>query len=198
LLLSATPVAADGVAGDFDFYVLSLSWSPTYCAGNDPDPRQCNVPRLGFTVHGLWPQYERGYPEYCPSSMPRWLADETVDMIRDVMPSAGFARYQWRKHGMCSGLDEHGYFSLLVEAADSIAIPVTLADGDVSLSPQAIENAFATANPGLSQNGMSVQCKGGLFEEVRICLTRDLAFRNCPEVDDDTCRARLIELPPVR
>lgn len=198
LLLGAAPAAADDRAGDFDFYVLSLSWSPTYCAGDDPDPRQCNLADLGFTVHGLWPQYESSYPEFCPSSMPRWLSDETVAMIRPYMPSAGFARYQWRKHGMCSGLDEHDYFSLLVEAADSITIPASLARGDVRLSPKAVEDAFIAANPGMRSTGMSVQCSRGWLDEVRICLTKDLAFRDCPEVDADTCRARSIELPAAR
>lgn len=196
-MFATAPALADGRAGDFDFYVLSLSWMPTYCAGDDPDPRQCDLPGRGFTVHGLWPQYESGYPEFCPSSEPRWLADETVAMIRHVMPSASLARYQWRKHGMCSGLDEHDYFSLLVEAAESIAIPASLEDGDLTLSPRAIENAFVAANPGLSQNGMSVQCRSRTFTEIRICLTKDLDFRDCPEVDEDTCRAGSVSVPAV-
>jgi ribonuclease T2 len=193
-LLAIAPAYAEGEAGDFDFYVLSLSWLPTWCAtADDQDPSQCRVAERGFSVHGLWPQYERGYPEFCPSSKPRWLADETVAMIRHVMPSASLARYQWRKHGMCSGLDEADYFTLLVRAAEGISIPDTLT-GQM-LSPARIEAAFAAANPGLSADGMSVQCRGGRLTEVRICLTKDLAFRACDEVDADACSAGSIELP---
>jgi len=196
-LLAIAPALADGRAGDFDFYILSLSWLPTYCADDDdPDPSQCRVADRGFSVHGLWPQYERGYPEFCPSSQARWLADETVAMIRHVMPSAGLARYQWRKHGMCSGLDEADYFALLVAAAESVAIPGALTGGQ-RLFPDKIEAAFVGANPGLSSDGMSVQCRGGRFTEIRICMTKDLAFRACDEVDADTCRAGPIEIPPV-
>jgi ribonuclease T2 len=194
-VLATASAFAKGRAGDFDFYILSLSWLPTYCTDDDdPDPAQCRVADRGFSVHGLWPQYERGYPEFCPSSMPRWLAGETVAMIRHVMPSAGHARYQWRKHGMCSGLDEFEYFSLLVAAAEGVSIPDTLSDGQ-RLAPDAIEAAFADANPGLSPAGISVQCRGGRFTEIRICLTKDLAFRACDEVDADTCRAGSIEIP---
>jgi ribonuclease T2 len=195
LVLATAPARAEDRAGEFDFYILTLSWLPTYCAtADDPDASQCRLADRGFSVHGLWPQYERGYPEFCPSSKPRWLADETVAMIRHVMPSAGLARYQWRKHGTCSGLDEADYFALLVDAAESIAIPADLSGGQ-QFGPAEIEAAFAAANPGLARNGMSVQCRNGRFTEIRICLTKDLAFRACDEVDADTCRARSIEVP---
>jgi ribonuclease T2 len=194
---ATAPVLAEGQAGDFDFYVLSLSWLPTYCAGDYPDERQCDRPGVGFAVHGLWPQYEDGHPEYCPSSMPRWLADETVRMIRPVIPSASFARYQWGKHGMCTGLDEYDYFSLLIDAADTITLPESLDNGGLRLSPRDIESEFVDANPGLGNAGISVQCYDGSLTEVRICLTTDLAFRECAAIDADTCRRRSISIPAV-
>src|ERR1700712_5920775 len=57
--------------GEFDFYVLSLSWSPSFCEaaserGNSGRSQaQCGGRPFSFVVHGLWPQYERGFPEYC-------------------------------------------------------------------------------------------------------------------------------------
>jgi ribonuclease T2 len=196
LSMLAAPAHGEGRAGDFDFYILSLSWLPGYCSTNpDPDERQCAHEAQGFVVHGLWPQYESGYPEFCPSSMPRWLSEETVALIRNYMPSAGAARYQWQKHGMCSGLDEVDYFSLLVDAADRIAIPDEIAAGGIDLPPRAIEAAFADVNPGITAGGMSVQCRDGAFTEIRICMTKDLAFRDCPEVNADTCRASEISIP---
>ena len=57
--------------GDFDFYVLSLSWSPSFCEaarerGNTGRSQQvqCGGRPFSFVVHGLWPQYERGFPDY--------------------------------------------------------------------------------------------------------------------------------------
>lgn len=60
LLASAGLARADGErAGDFDYYVLSLSWSPTWCAleGDERGSPQCDADRdLGWVLHGLWPQ----------------------------------------------------------------------------------------------------------------------------------------------
>src|SRR5580692_9741169 len=57
--------AEAGTPGEFDYYLLSLSWSPAFCLSS-PGAAECNGPRrFGFIVHGLWPQYERGWPQNC-------------------------------------------------------------------------------------------------------------------------------------
>jgi ribonuclease T2 len=33
---------------------------------------------------------------------------------------------------------------------------------------------------------------------VRICLTRDLKFQECPEIDRRACRRDKVVMPPVR
>src|SRR5690606_41548 len=112
LLLAAAPTRAD----NFDFYVLSLSWSPTWCASNDRDgsTSQCHGRRpYGFIVHGLWPQNERGWPEYCPSREPERVPQALAETMRDIIPSAGLAGHEWRKHGSCSGLSQRSYFQTL-------------------------------------------------------------------------------------
>ena len=70
-LLAMVARRLGGGDGDFDFYVLALSWSPSYCAieGDGADPAQCaNGRPYAFVVHGLWPQYEKGYPRDCETS----------------------------------------------------------------------------------------------------------------------------------
>jgi ribonuclease T2 len=198
---AASPARADGKAGDFDFYVLALTWTPTYCATADnPDPAQCKGSPHGFLVHGFWPEYVTGYPDYCPSSLSRGLRQSTLDKIATVMPSAGLARYEWRKHGMCSGLSEGDYFGLLKQAADKIVIPPVFrqSGGRQTLAPAAIESAFVSANPGLARDGMAVACSGRQLTEVRICMTKDLEFTRCLEVDDGGCRSSSISVPPAR
>jgi ribonuclease T2 len=191
--------AAGDKAGDFDFYILSLSWSPSYCAQEgDPDEAQCALPGRGFVVHGLWPQYEAGYPQYCETGQSDWVDRDTIRAISDIMPGGGgFVGYQWRKHGMCSGLGEEDYFALMRRAHEKVAVPddfLRPAD-ERRLSPATIEAAFADANPGLTAEGMSVQCRGGAFTEIRICLTKGLEFRRCDEVDADSCRSRSVAVP---
>ena len=201
LIAAAAPASASDRAGDFDFYVLSLSWSPAYCQNADrPDPSQCDVPPKGFVVHGLWPQYESGYPEYCDSSMPRRLQRSTLSEIAPIMPSVGLAQYQWEKHGLCSGLRPERYFALMQAAVAKVVIPPQLVapEADIALTPLALEGAFAAANPGLQTRGMAVSCTRDGQVEVRICLGRDLSFRRCAEVDRDACRRSTVLLPASR
>ena len=123
VLAATVPAGAGGIAGVFDFYVLALSWSPAYCAGDDdPDPAQCGVAR-GFVVHGLWPQYEHGWPDYCPSDRPRDLDPSTLAAATDIFPSQSLADYEWRRHGMCSGLAAEAYFALTRAAAERLVVP---------------------------------------------------------------------------
>jgi ribonuclease T2 len=199
LVLAALPTGAlaDGTPGDFDFYVLSLSWSPSYCESADrPDPEQCATGDKGFVVHGLWPQYERGYPDYCADT-PR-LPPSIVSSIADLMPR-GLAEYQWRKHGVCAGIRPERYFELVRRAYGRIDIPDVYEplEVDSRTSPQAIEQAFLAANPGMSERGIAVTCSRSGAVEVRICMTQRLDFRRCLEVDADACRARTITLPSM-
>lgn len=204
LLAALAPAKAQqyGEPGQFDFYVLALSWSPSYCdsQGNRADPSQCRAQKpLRFIVHGLWPQYDRGFPSDCAYNAPR-VSDQTIREMRDVMPSRGLVIHQWRKHGTCSGLSADQYFALTRKAFEKIRIPsqFTQASRWQSVSPPEVENAFRTANPGLQGDMIAVTCDRRNLREVRICLTKDLEFRACPQVDRQACRNNRIALPPVR
>jgi ribonuclease T2 len=196
-------------AGDFDLYILALTWSPGFCAsgGEDRAGDQCaRGSGRGFVVHGLWPQYERGYPAYC-GPQGRSPQRRDLDAVAGVMPSAGLARYQWRKHGSCSGLAPSGYFEAVGVAFAKVQIPTDYQGKGLErpTEPLMVERAFALANPGLRPDMIAVGCGRSdngstVLREVRICLTRDLRnFRPCPdEVERGTCRARSIMVPEVR
>ena len=181
-----------GTPGEFDFYVLALSWSPAYCdeAGRERRSAQCEPGRrLGFTVHGLWPQYERGFPSRCGAE--RGLPRAVLDRNGDLYPDDGLARHEWRTHGTCSGLPPAAYFDAVRRARDKVAIPDPLVgmERGGETTPANLERAFAAVNPGLRPDMMSVTCGRGALREVRICLDRDLrGFRSCPEVDRASCR----------
>ena len=201
-LLAGAPVRAE-TAGDFDFYVLSLSWSPSFCESREGSREnlQCGSARpFAFIVHGLWPQYERGYPEFCSTREPREVPRREIDRVLDIMPSRSLVRHEWEKHGTCSGLRQRSYFNLTRQARERIKIPseFTRLDDYKVTSPRAVEAAFIAANPGLRPDGIAVTCGDRRLDEVRICLTRDLAFRSCREVDRNACRAAEVVMPPVR
>ncbi|MGP1356827.1 ribonuclease T2 family protein [Roseicyclus sp.] len=175
--------AQGGEAGAFDYYVLALSWTPTWCAleGDDRDSPQCDAGQsFGFTLHGLWPQYEEGWPAWCPTSERAPSRRETGAMA-DIMGSSGLAWHQWRKHGVCSGLSSEDYFALSRLAYERIARPDLLRrlDREVRLPARVIEEAFLEANPDLAADMLTVTCREGRVQEVRICLTRALEPRDC-------------------
>jgi len=199
----STPGAGPVAAGtDFDFYVLSLSWSPSYCEaeGEDANRQQCASGRpYAFVVHGLWPQYETGYPESCPTDDPS-VADTTLRGLYDLMPSAGLIRHQWKKHGSCTGLSKEAYFAVLRAARGAVDVPAGYRrlDDYRTVDPDAVERDFLAANAGLPADGIAVTCDRRYLREVRICMTKDLAFRPCPEVDRRACELDRAVMPPVR
>lgn len=186
----------------FDFYVLSLSWSPSYCEaeGAAANGQQCASGRpYAFVVHGLWPQDERGYPQDCRTDEPD-VAPERLSALYDIMPSAGLIRHEWRKHGTCSGLEQDSYFRVLRMAREKVAVPDEFRRLDAyrTLSPQDVEKAFLVSNPGLSGGAVAVTCDRRYLREVRICMSRDLHFRDCPQVDRRDCKLPKVVMPPVR
>lgn len=194
--------ASADTPGDFDFYVLSLSWSPTYCEDRGRSDRiQCGGPRpFAFVVHGLWPQYERGSPSDCDVGPRSGLPRRLVDSMLDVMPSPSLVRHEWRTHGSCSGLEPADYFDLTRQARQAVRIPdpfVNLSDYK-TVSPRSVEAAFIAANPGLKADGIAISCDSRRLKEVRICMTKDLQFRSCAEVDRKACRNNNLVMPPVR
>ncbi len=190
------------VPGDFDYYVLALSWSPSYCEAEatTADRLQCGGGRpYHFVVHGLWPQYHRGWPEFCRSGQLA-VPEQTVRNMLDIMPSPDLVRHQWQKHGTCSGLSAESYFALVRRARERIAIPPAFQsiDRHVMVAPQDVENAFRTANPGLPADAIAVTCDHRRLREVRICLDRTLRYAACPAVDSRACRLDRAVMPPVR
>lgn len=180
----AAPARAEGErAGDFDYYVLSLSWSPGWCAtsGAGRDALQCD-PRQDahFVLHGLWPQYERGWPSYCRTAE-RDPSRAHSAAMQDIMGSDGAAWYQWKKHGRCAGLPAARYYATARAAYDSILIPPVFQtlNRDLRLPASVVEDAFLEANPGLTRDMITITCDQGRIQEARICLTPDLVPRRC-------------------
>jgi ribonuclease T2 len=197
----AAPAQSPGRPGEFDHYVLALSWSPTYCltdGARRDDQRQCAAQRPhAFVLHGLWPQYERGWPEFCLGERPPRVPDGTISRMLDVMPSPGLVIHQWRKHGACSGLVAQAYFDVARRAFERVVVPerYRTATGLGRVDVDEVERDFVAANPGLTREMMAVTCRAGMLEEVRICLSRTLTPRRCPAIDQRGCRARSVTVP---
>jgi len=196
--------AARGAPGRFDFYVLSLSWSPSFCAGAAErhagrPAGECGARPYAFVVHGLWPQYEKGFPQYCRIPAPR-VDHRLVASMLDLMPAPHLIFNEWDKHGTCSGLSPRAYFETVRKARAAVTIPSQYREltQPLNVTPDAVTEAFVKANPGLTRNGIAVECSRKRLSEVRLCLSKQLQFRDCPDVARRGCRSDQLVMPPVR
>lgn len=189
-------------AGEFSYYLLSLSWSPTFCARSSASA-ECRGPKAyGFVVHGLWPQRERGRLEFCGAHdrVPARVAQGVLDL----MPARKLVFHEWKAHGSCSGLQPEAYFDLLRRAAQRVAIPRSFANARhaQSTSPLRVVGDFMRANPALPAQGLFAVCSRGpdaQLTEVRVCMDRGLAPRACSaSALAGRCRAPLIRVPAAR
>lgn len=201
-LLSITyALAGSNRVSGFDYYVLALSWSPSWCAleGDKRNAAQCNTRHdFGFTLHGLWPQRDKGWPSFCQTVEQPPTRQMTTAMA-DIMGSPGLAWHQWDKHGRCSGLSAAGYFSASRLAYESVKRPDILRKllKPLRFPAPVVEEAFLKANKNLRSDMISVTCKRDHFQEVRICLGKDLQPRKCGADVVRDCQRRVI-FPPVR
>ncbi|DBB05290.1 hypothetical protein WJX82_006426 [Trebouxia sp. C0006] len=108
-----------------EFFYLVQQWGPTFCKHDRQTCRQAPV-SSHFTLHGLWPNYDKGH---CPGKKGAWpqncddsstdlppecdcpfdasiLSDLSSDMLEN-WPSYGqtntdFWKHEWDKHGSCA------------------------------------------------------------------------------------------------
>lgn len=205
LMTACLPVsaAADrGTPGVFDYYVVSLSWSPNWCEieGDARNSPQCDRGTgHGWILHGLWPQYHRGYPSFCQTAERPPSRSMTRDMS-DIMGTSGLAWHQWRKHGSCTGLSARAYYALSRDAYRRITRPEVFRklDRDVALPASVVEEAFLKANPTFESDGVTVTCRDGHIQEVRICMSKTLDPVPCGQDVVRDCRMKNALFTPLR
>ena len=189
------------VAGRFDYYLMSLSWSPSFCETHPNETSQCNHQGYGFVLHGLWPQNRNGsWPQHCRSDGAPDAA--TIEHTLPFMPSRHLIEHEWETHGACTGLDPHGYFELADRAFASVKVPAELAapQRPPALSAKEVVRDFVQANPGMGEDMISVSCHDGFeLTEVRVCLDKDsLAPQACGGRMRNTCRMGTLKIPASR
>lgn len=174
IVISAPAVLADA----FDYYTLAISLTPAYCDQNPKwrDSLQCRD-RLPFTVHGLWPERVQGRsPADCAGSRLLLSAAEEKNM-RGIMPDAGLRQHEWKKHGVCSGLEPGAYFGMISREFMQLKWPPVLqpAGRDTVLERAVVLREFRRLNPAFPERGVVLRCEGRdrppLLSEIRVCLS---------------------------
>jgi ribonuclease T2 len=190
--------------GEFDYYVLVLSWMPSYCQreGRSRKDGQCSAPQpRSFSLHGLWPQYEKGWPEDCPIGRRPFVPSKVIEEMRDIMPSKSLIIHEYRTHGTCSGLGPAQYFGVARELYERVSVPARFLAPDAKrlLSPEEIESEFLGANPWLAPEMIAIACRADSLLDIRVCFGRDFFPRACGVNEDEKrlCPAGKIAVPPA-
>lgn len=174
----ALPSQAGNAA--FDYYLIALSWSPSWCESHPDDREQCGRRGFGFILHGLWPQYENGgSPRECGSD--RGPDQATIERTLAFMPNRDLIEHEWLAHGTCSGLDARRYFDLADRAYATVRIPEAMAAGSrpAAMTADDVRRLFLRADARLREDMLVVTCSGTRLSEVRICVGADLEPRSC-------------------
>ncbi|GAC1336881.1 MAG: hypothetical protein NVSMB18_00840 [Acetobacteraceae bacterium] len=200
LLLSlATPARAQGDprAGGFDYFLLSLSVAPSFCAlsSRNASIEECRqltaaeFQQTPLTIHGLWPNRARlssnRQPQNCPGP-DLVLSDGLQAQLRRYMPGGPrLEQHEWEKHGTCSGLDPEQYFAAAAQwaatANDTIGAAMLAQGSTVRIDP--LLQAVAARDKALAA-AVVVSCRfprgnrEALVEEIRVVLSKD--FRPLP------------------
>ena len=183
--------ATAAAPGEFDFYLLNLSWSPEFCTTHRSSP-ECGH-GTGFVVHGLWPQDVSGnYPENCSNAQ----GPANPNSYTDIIPTASLVEHEWRTHGTCSGLNADDYFAAIRKAYAALAIPSDIGqETDPSgVTPPDLLRRFAKANPSYPKGSIALSCGNNRLTAIEVCLTRNLQPEACQGVR--SCRANLIKVTP--
>lgn len=210
VLMAAVPAqprhrhpAPDG--GGFDYFLLSLSIAPSFCALSPANQakQKCrtltaaNIRQTPLTVHGLWPNRAgvsvNLQPRDCAGPSLGPLPEATQAQLRRYMPGGpGLARYEWRKHGACSGMSPESYFAAMVDPAAKANATIGAAMRERGMLGQRMRvagllSAVAVRDPALAA-AIVVDCRqprgGGeaLVDEVRVVLSKDLRPMPAAEV----------------
>jgi ribonuclease T2 len=183
--------ASDTQPGDFDFYLLNLSWSPEFCATHDDSPECSSHP--GFVVHGLWPQNTNGtYPQNCGTAP----GPTNPQSLTDTIPTTTLIAHEWQTHGTCTGLPADAYFAQIRTIFRQIHVPAAFTGQQppAMLAPDAILAQFAAANPTFPAASFALSCGNNYLTAIEVCLTKDLHPEACNGVR--SCRANAVKITP--
>ncbi len=194
LLALAAPSAAP-----FDYYVLSLSWAPEFCAEPGQaaaNPQECQSGKaMRFVVHGLWPEANQGKnPESCGPA--KAVPKAIVNSLLPYMPSPGLIQHEWATHGTCTGLTQDDYFTGILRLRAAVQTPVQIDEAGTE-SPGEIEEQFSGSNPGFPKDAFRVACRGIALTEVRVCFDKNLKARSCTASVGD-CKSQAVTIRPPR
>jgi ribonuclease T2 len=190
---------SEASAGQFDYYLLSLSWAPNYCASHLGDhSAECRIGgHNAFVLHGLWPQSSSGPPPMsCSNGSP--VAAATVDHMMNFMPSRSLIQHEWQKHGTCTGLSAQDYFDQAEQAFTHVQVPAEYRslNHEQQFNVSDLEKHFAEANHAPSE-AFRVSCHSGDLVSMQVCVDKNLQYRSCTQSVHE-CPVNQVDMRPPK
>jgi len=212
---------------DWAYLVFVESWPGTFCSDgccNLPSGIYTNPP--GFTMHGMWPNYEgKDYPQCCTSPYTREnILDsihsdkelkEQLDNLWPTLKRCKFVLYETEKHGTCASTVYNGtkgyldYWKAAMNVLQRWDLAAELRKNGIVPSQSAYytEKEIKAVIEPLVGAKVNLHCatdNSKHLSEVRICLkrpTNDIEKFNpvpfdCPRVET-SCKSTQIMLPPL-
>ncbi|MGD0796209.1 MAG: ribonuclease T2 [Acidobacteriaceae bacterium] len=167
----AARAQSKGEVGKYDYYLLTLSWSPEFCSIQGTG-QECKA-HPGFIVHGLWPQnFDGTYPVFCDKGRP---GPAHPEQNMDITPDASLLAHEWAKHGTCTTLGPDAFFAMERRAFRSVKIPAFFlrVDHEVAVKTEEIVTMFDESNPGFPAGSVAVSCVKGRLSAVEVCVAKD-------------------------
>ena len=209
--------------GAFDFYLMNFTVAPSFCAlsARYAEKQECQIGtdvafrNTPLTVHGLWPNRERVsvnlQPQYCAGPSLGRLSLPLRESLARYMPGVadGLERYEWRRHGTCSGLEPEAYFSTVVRLAEHANNTIGGAMRELFGKDVRIDDLLAAVRakePELAA-AMVVNCRfsrqeagpsRAYIEEIRVVLSKDFTPEPAEQVgfgQNSGCPSRTGFLP---
>ena len=187
-------------SASFNYYLLSLSWAPNYCASHPTDSSsECQAGNhTAFVLHGLWPSSNDDpmKPLNCKPAHP--VAGGIVQHMLEYFPDKGLIQHEWAKHGTCSGLSSAQYFDKVEQAFKAVQVPDRYKNLDHSqqVSVKDLENDFAQANSAPAKS-FRLSCHAGQLVALEACLDKDLHYQACPASARE-CPSSQVKLAPPK
>ena len=164
-------------------YTLALSWTPEFCRFRENsarNARQCSGDsgRFGFTVHGLWPDGGRGWPQWCGG---RAIRAEDLRQNLCISPDARLIARQWEKHGTCMARSPATYLKVTRILYNGLRWPdFVRISREEGLTAGVIRTRLADANRGWFPEAIGVHLdERGWLEELRLCYDKRFMPMSC-------------------
>ena len=193
---------------DYDYLMLSQHWLPSMCLGLEAGYDSTVTHQAGarctsetssvLAIHGLWPNYQAGFPQCCGSALPldpqavrAWPEDlrarlqaQQPDPTTSDFDAAicEIYNHEWQKHGTCfvdtvdTDADARSYFEVGIELADRLARPT------VQLNAWAGSTRRRAEIEALYPKAVQVLCDSRQEDrllEIHTCWSRELEMVDC-------------------